>query len=274
MFKTTTLFLLLTLGTPLLSLAGNMIETRDGRGHITQIYLQGNKARIEIPNNQGYAVMDLDRNTMHVVIHKDRIVIDMSRYMKDQSNSVSAQTGKYIDNYLKTKGLGPIIAGYETEEQEIYSDGQYCGSVFVSLRAMNELDLRRFTRALDSVSEQIQKNITGMTGMQINNQMDNCSQAEESLLESLLNIGFPLKSIDKHRRLESVITRLVRNSQLPANAFVIPKHYTQTNPDKMMQDAFQNSAPSSAPNMQEMMKRLSPEDQEMIRRKMSQMQQY
>ena len=272
MIKIKTLSTLIALTLPLCSFAASMIESRDAQGNLTQIYLQGNKARIEMPDNQGFAIMDVQNKTMQVVMHRQRIVMDMSNYMKDQTSGSSQAGGAYIDSYLKSGGLGPKIAGYETEEQEVYADGQYCGSVFVSVRAMNELDLRRFARALESMSEKIQKNISAMTGMKMNQLMDPCTQAEKSLLDQLVNTGFPLKSIDGNRRTESVVTRLLRNSPLPANAFVIPQHYQLTHPAKMMRDAMQKMQ-SPQPNMQQMMNNLPPEAQQIMRERMRQMQQ-
>jgi len=272
MIKIKILATLSALTLPMLSFAASMIESRDAEGNLTQIYLQGNKARIEMPNNQGFAIMDVRNKTMQVVMHQQRMVMDMSDYMKGQAKGSSPKDGQYIDSYLKSRGLGPRIAGYETEEQEVYADGQYCGSVFVSVRAMNELDLRRFARALESMGEQIQQNVTAMTGIKINQMIDPCTQAEKNLLDQLVNTGFPLKSINRNRQTESVVTRLVRNSQLPANAFVIPQHYQRTNPAKMMQDAMQQIQ-RQQPNMQEMMNNLPPEAQQMMRQRMRQMQQ-
>jgi len=137
---------------------------------------------------------------------------------------------------------------------------------------MNELDLRRFARALESMGEQIQQNVTAMTGIKINQMIDPCTQAEKNLLDQLVNTGFPLKSINRNRQTESVVTRLVRNSKLPANAFVIPQHYQRTNPAKMTQGAMQQIQ-RQQPNMQEMMNNLPPEAQQMMRQRMRQMQQ-
>jgi len=239
MTKMKILATLIALSLPIISFAASMIESRDGRGAITRIYLDGNKARIEMPGNQGYSVMDIRKRTMYVVLHPQKAVMNMTEYMQS-AGSPPQSGGAYVDSFLQTKGLGPKIAGYETEEQEIYANNQYCGSVFVSVRAMNDLNLMPFAKALESMSQQIQQSITGMTGMQVNQMMDTCDQAEKNLLDQLVNIGFPLKSTNRNRQTDSVVTQLVRNTKLPANAFVIPKHYRVTTPAQMMQEAMQN----------------------------------
>jgi len=230
----------IALSLPALSFAASMIESSDGRGTITRIYMKGDKARIEMPGNQGYSVMNIRKKTMYVVLHPQRAVMNMSEYMQGGSNNAQQSGGTYVDSFLQTKGLGPRIAGYETEEQEIYANNQYCGSVFVSVQAMNDLNLRPFAKALESMGQQIQQSVTGITGMQMNQMLSTCDQAEKTLLDQLVNIGFPLKSIDKNRRTESVVTRLIRNTKLPAQAFVVPKQYRVVTPAQMMQEAMQN----------------------------------
>ena len=201
---------------PVVSMAATMIEAQDGQGNLSKIYLQGDKARIEMPDNKDFVIMDIRNQTMQFVMHDQRMVLNMNPPIKKQNNK-SLKTNKNQDNsYLKSKGPGPKIAGYTTEEQEIYAKGQYCGSVFISARAMNEPDIKHFSRALIDIEEQMQNNMTGMRAEQM---MDPCSQAENKLMNKLMNIGFPLKSIDGNRRVETVITRLVQNAKLPANAF-------------------------------------------------------
>lgn len=248
-----------------------MIESRDAQGKLTKIYLQNDKARIEMPANEGYVVMDVGNKTMHVVLHQKRMVMDMSNLIRGKT-SKSGQASSYVDSYLKSRGQGPKIAGYETEHQEVYADGQYCGSVFVSIRAMNELNLKRHAHALQTMGDQIEQNFSKLTGMNMNSMVDKCTQAEKNLLDKMMDIGFPLKSIDQNRRLESLVTRLLRNTKLPENAFVIPAQYQKTDPTKMMQEAI-NQTRKQIPNMKDMMNSLPPEAQEMMRQRMRQMQQ-
>jgi hypothetical protein len=256
--------ILIAFTSPVLSYAASMIESRDGQGHITKIYIQGDKARIQMPNSQGFAVMDVRNKTMQVVMHRQRMVMDMSSYMQGKSNA--SQPGKYVDSYLKTRGLGPKIAGYETEEQAIYVNNQYCGSVFVSVRAMNDLKLRPFAKALDDMGRQVQQNVTGMTGMQMNQVMDTCQQGEKILADQLFNIGFPMKSTYKNGRIESVITRLARNTKLPPNAFIIPKQYQVLTPTQMIQQSMRHMRQQSPMNVPNTRNDSQPLTREAIRR--------
>jgi hypothetical protein len=271
MLKTKFLLSLFLLLSPAISMAAAMIESRDGDGDITRIYIKGDKARIEMPRQEGFMVMDVRNKTMKVVMHKDRMVMDMSDLFKSSKGNSQQSSQPYVDSYIKTKGLGPTIAGFETEEYEVFGDGKYCGSAFVSVRALNDVGLRKFAKAFDEMTDQIERNMSGMFGGQIDQYMDPCDQADKKLTNQLESIGFPLKSIDKNRRLESVVTKISRNARLPANAFVIPKNYKQTNPSKMMNDAAQKMK-QMQPQMQNMMKNMPPEMRDMIKQQMQQYQ--
>lgn len=273
MLKMKLLSLSLALLLPLSSFAASMIESRDGQGNISQIFIEGDKARIELPRENAYIVMDVRNRTMHVVLHNERTVMDMSDLFQNSGSTGGGQSqGAYVDTYTKTRGLGPRIAGYETEEYEIYANNNYCGSLFVSVVAMNEIGLRKFARAFQEMTDQVEKNITGMTGMQMNQYMDPCDQANEKLSDQLQDIGFPLKAIDARRRLETLVTRIERNTRLPSNAFVIPAAYQKTNPAKMMKDAMQQMK-QMQPHMQEMMRNMPPEMREMMNQQMQNYQQ-
>jgi len=104
MIKIKILATLTALTLPMLSFAASMIESRDAEGNLTQIYLQGDKARIEMPNNQGFAIMDVRNKTMQVVMHQQRMVMDMSDYMKGQAKGSSPTDGHTLTAILNPGG--------------------------------------------------------------------------------------------------------------------------------------------------------------------------
>ena len=271
MLKTKFIFTLYILIFPTVSMAAAMIESSTGKGDISRIYIEGDKARIEMPHQEGYMVMDVKNKTMKVVMHDQRSVMDMSDLFKGNGENSQQSSQANTDSYIKTKGLGPKIAGFETEEYEFFGNGKYCGSVFVSVRALNDFGLNKFAKAFEKMASQAQENMTGMFGNQMDQFMDPCEQANKKLADQVENIGFPLKSIDKNRRIESVVTKIKRNVQLPANAFAIPKDYQVTSPSKMMNDAAQQMK-RMQPQMQNMMKNMPPEMREMMRKQMQQYQ--
>jgi len=271
MLKTLFIFSLYTLFFPTVSIAAAMIESSTGKGDISRIYIEGDKARIEMPRQEGYMVMDVKNKTMKVVMHDQRSVMDMSDLFKgnDKNSQQSSQTK--TDSNIKPKGSGPKIAGFNTEEYEIFANGKYCGSVFVSARALSDIGLKKFAKAFEKMAHQAQQKMTGMFGDQMNQFIDPCVQANKKLADQVESIGFPLKSIDKNRRIDSVVTKIKRKTQLPANAFLIPKDYQVTNPSKMMNDAAEQMK-RMQPQMQNMMKNMPPEMREMMEKQMQQYQ--
>jgi len=254
---------LLILALPVTAMAASMIETRDGQGHHSRIYIDGDRARVEMPEDEGYMVMDVKNNSMKAVIPKQRTVMDMSDMLKSHGNTAAGS--KHVNSSSKLKGSGPKIAGYATQQYDIYANGQYCGSSYVSAQAFNDLDMKKFAHAMQAMDQQIQEK---MSGMGLDQLTSACEQAEFQLSDKLQAMGFPLRFIDHNKKLLSEVTSISRNAKLPANAFAIPADYRVMNADKMMQDAVKQM-----PNMQELMKNMPPEAMEMMRKNMEKMNQ-
>lgn len=246
--------------------AAVLIKTKDSQHKLSTIYIDGDKARIEMPNNEGYIVMDLATNTMNAVIHKQRTILNMSEFLQD-SNKQSAPK-KYVDTYTKTMGLGPTIVGYETEEHALYANDKYCSSLFVSVEAMRDMGVKRFAHAFSRLEKNMDAKISAMTGMNSDAFTDPCDEAERKASLRLREIGFPLKSTDQSKRLISVVTKIDKKARLPKNAFMVPADYTVTDTSKMMNDAMQKMQPQ----MKEMMNNMTPEMQRMMQQQMQQYQ--
>lgn len=241
--------------------AAVLIQSRDGNNQTTSIFIEDNKARIEMPNREGYVVMDVANKTMKAVIHRHRSIMDMSDFLKNNTNSSPT---RYIDTYTKTMGLGPTIVGYETEQYGLYANDNYCGSLYVSVEAMRDMGVKKFARLFIDMQKNMQAKISQLTGGMDVMTEDPCTVAKAKASLKLRDLGFPLKSIDQNKRLESVIINVNKKARLPANAFLIPADYNVTNPSKIMNDAM--------PQMQHMMKNMTPEMREMMRQQMRQMQ--
>lgn len=250
--------------------AAVLIKTKDSQHKFSTIYIDGDKARIEMPNNEGYIVMNLTTNTMNAVIHKQRAILDMSEFLQDSKHQAAPK--KHVDTYTKTMGLGPTIVGYETEEHALYANDKYCSSLFVSVDAMRDMGVKRFAHAFSRLEKNMDSKISAMTGISTDAFTEPCDEAERKASLRLAEIGFPLKSIDQSKRLVSVVTKIDKKARLPKNAFILPADYTVTDPSKMMNDAMQKMQ-KMQPQMKEMMKNMTPEMQRMMQQQMQQYQQ-
>ena len=243
--------------------AADMIESIDTAGNLSRIYIEGDRAHMEMPQKQGYMVLDVKNNTMKAVIHEQRTVIDMSDLLKNKARAGSAD--KQVKSSMKSKGPGPEIVGYKTEQYDMYGNGKYCGSSFVSVAAVRDLGVKKFARAMQTMASQVKNR---MSGMGMNQFASSCQQAHMQLSDQLQDLGMPLRTVDENQRLQSEVKRISKNVKLPAGAFNIPADYQEVNPDKMIQDAMKQM-----PDMQEMMKNMPPEAMDMMRKRMQQMQQ-
>ena len=244
---------------PLGAMAATMIESRDGQGQRSQIYIDGQRAHMQMAENMGHMVLDVKNNTMKAVVHEQRTVMDMSDLLQGKPGAA----GQPVNSDVRPKGAGPKIAGYATRQYDVYASGKYCGSSYGSVDAMNELGLQKFARAMQTMSSQMRNTLSSITGGS-NPLASPCQQAQIQLSERAGDIGFPLRVIDASKHLVSEVTAIDKNAKLPANAFSIPSDYKVMNPNKMMQDAMKQ--------MPDMMKNMPPEAMEMMRQRMQDMQ--
>jgi len=249
--------------------AAILIQTRDAQHELSTIYIEGSKARIEMPNNEGYIVMDVATKTMNAVIHKQRTIMDMSEFLVANNNQSAPK--KYVDTYTKSMGLGPTVVGYETEQYALYANDNYCSSLFVSVEAMRDMGVKKFAEAFANMERNMDAKISAMTGMNMDAFSDPCDEAERKASLRLREIGFPLKSIDQNKRLVSIVTKINKKARLPKNAFMVPADYTVTDTSKMMNDAMQKMQ-KMQPQMKEMMNNMTPEMQRMMQQQMQQYQ--
>lgn len=246
--------------------AATLIQSKSAQNQITNIYISNNKARIEMPQKEGFIVMDVAKKTMQAVIHKERMIMDMSDLMKEGNTSTQ---GVYVDTYTKSMGLGPKIIGYETEEYALYANDNYCGSMYVSVEAMRDIGLKKFARAFLDMEKNMQTQISELTGGMNIITSDPCSEARSKTNMNLRDLGFPLKTTNKNKQFISIITKVNKNTRLPANAFVIPADYKVTNTAEMMGEA-KKQMQQMQPQLQEMMKNMTPEMRRMMQREMQQ----
>jgi hypothetical protein len=202
--------------------AATLIQSSNAHRSTTNIYIDGNRARVEMPHYNGFLVIDVGRKTIKAVLHHQRTVYDMSEFMQE---GYAPAAGRYVDTYTKTKGLGPSILGFETEEYALYANDKYCGSIYISVAAMREIGLKKFAHAFVQVNSNIDTKIANLTGSTSNQVTSNCTEAKRKAGLKLRDVGFPLKNVDQGKRMTSVITNIRKGARLPPNAFVIPANY-------------------------------------------------
>jgi len=218
--------------------AAVFIQTQNSQRKTTDFYIDGNRAHIVLPNREGHIIMDLDNRSVKAVLHASRTIVDMSEFL--QQNIYKPPT-KYVDTYTKTMGLGPTIMAYETEEYALYANDQYCGSLYVSVEAMRDMGVTKFARAFIEMEKNMRTKLHALSGMTTDTILSPCEESQRKANLKLRDLGFPLKSTNKNKRLNSVVTQVNKKAQLPANAFSIPSNYKLTDPSKIINDAIQHT---------------------------------
>lgn len=250
-----------------LSNAAVLIQTRDAQHQITTIYIEGNRARIDMPHNEGYVVIDIAQRIMNIISHHNQTIIDMSEFL--HNTAASTAPTKYIDTYTKTMGLGPTIIGYETEEYALYANNNYCGSLYVSVNAIRDMGVNKFIDAFTNMKRNMAAKMAALTGANLDQHIDPCVEAERKATQRARNMGFPLKRTDRNKRLDSEVIKINKNAHLPTNAFSIPSHYKMATPSSMMNSGMKDMH-RAQPHMQETMKHMTPEMRHMIQQQMQQ----
>ena len=247
--------------------AAVLIESRDQSGELTRIYLQDQKARIETASQDGFMVLDLSKKQLKLIIHEHKAILDLSDIFSTRSQTYNSE-GEFIDSYIESKGLGPRIAGYETEEYQIFSNDKYCGSAFVSVRAIQETGFRKFFTILSKLSDHIERKMAVKAFMP---QPSACDQAATNVGNQLLNTGFPLRFTSQHKQLRNEVTNINTRAALPANAFLIPASYQPTTPAELLTKA-SKQLKHMQPEMMQMLEAIPPEARELMFKQLQQMQ--
>ena len=247
--------------------AAVLIQSQDAQKQITNIYIEHYRARISMPKNEGFIVMDMKKKSMKAVMHEQKMVMDMSEFIQDTNSKTKADSR--VKSQIKKIGSGPKIAGYKTQGYVIYGNNKNCGTFYVSANAMSDLGIEKFAVALSNLDKNMQEKMSTITGMPTAHVLSTCDEAERQVSIKFKQIGFPLKTLNKNKQLESIVIKLDKNARLPKNAFTIPANYKVTSPAKMMNEAMQKMK-KMQPKMQEMMKNMAPEIREMMKQQMKQ----
>ncbi len=242
-----------------LVVAATMIEIKQGDGAIEKIFIDGMKIRIDSPNEPGYVVIDGDKETMHVVSHENKQVIDMSNMInRNKSGKQSKLNVKFV-----SKGSGPKIAGYPTKHYTIMVNGKKCSDEFMSKEILKDMGVQKTIEKMSILFSGM-----GPPGMDMMSGMDACMRAETKIGAEYIKYGYPMRSLDANGTLESEVIKLSRNVEPPAGGFNFPKDYKVVNMGQMMQgilgmqpEAAQNLLPDMDPEkmkqmMEQMMKQM------------------
>lgn len=256
--------------------AATMVEIDSEDGN-SRIYTEGHKGRMEIsggekmPDSKVFVIVDTKKDNVFVVMPESQTVIDMSNSLKDSVIKTDDQSNKTV---FKQVGAGPKIAGYKTIKFDYSTNGNHCGSIFVSKNALVDSGLRHMLgvlRKMATRANSFEQNV--MTNS------DPCEAADALLTAKIVKIGMPLRVLDADGTLKRLVTKIDKNAKLPPDAFKIPENYKIMKTGQMMQtaqDRIQENTPQFNNIMDQMQKsgNLPPDALEQLKRAKEMMEKY
>lgn len=205
--------------------AATLVEVKHAEG-LSRLYREGPAARMEMPGERGFVLMDTSRQTLFVVMPEQRMALDLS----DTLNSDGPGAGSPVNAAFSKEGGGPTIAGYRTYRYSYAVEGTRCGTVFASKEALEHAGMQDLFTMMERMASQAQAVANAFTSS-----TDPCQQADHKLGEKVQSVGAPMRVLDPGGALVSEITRIDRNATLPPNAFAVPAGYRVQDASQMLQ---------------------------------------
>jgi len=205
--------------------AATLVEVKHAEG-LSRLYREGPAARMEMPGERGFVLMDTSQQTLFVVMPEQRMALDLSDTLKADAPGA----GSPVNATFSKEGGGPTIAGYRTYRYSYTVEGTRCGTVFASKEALEHAGMQDLFAMMERMAGQAQAVASAFTS-----NTDPCQQADHKLGEKVQSVGAPMRVLDPGGAVVSEITRIDRNAALPPNAFAIPAGYRVQNASQMLQ---------------------------------------
>lgn len=152
------------------------------------------------------------------------------------------------------KGAGPKIAGYDTVHYQVMADGQLCSNEYLAPEALKVAHVKDFLNAMFTMS--ISRRKLMPFGMMAK---DPCFVAHTNAQLETLDIGIPMRSVDKNGNVMQEILEIKTDVEVAADMFTLPKGIeVQTEAEmmramqermKQMMQQRQQQTGNSQPNM-------------------------
>jgi hypothetical protein len=217
--------------------AATLVEVKHTEG-VSHIYRDGPAARMEMPGQSSFVVMNTAKQALFVVMPEQQMALDMSDTLK--SDAPGAAGG--VQATFNKEGGGPTIAGYRTQRYSYTVQGTQCGTVFASPEALEHAGMQELFTMMQRMAGQAQAVLSAF-----NTSTDPCQQADRRLGDKIQTIGAPMRVLDPRGTVVSEITRIDRNATAPENAFEVPSGYSIQNAAQMLR---------MLPNVQQFMQQM------------------
>lgn len=240
--------------------ADTLIRILTDEGNITEVKSNGTTTRIEMAPEPGYVLINHIKHSVYIIIPEEKMIMNMSA--KTPTNNIMAK----LDIKIRAVGNGPKIAGYATKKYTLTANGDDCGIIYGSKKALKNKNIRNIYNAVNEMVD----NQNSMMG-EMSQMMDACDRAETDLSEQTKIMGLPLKTVDKNGSVTSEIKSINTHAKISASAYKLPSGYRMTSMENEMLN-MQNKMP----NIEQMMQsgQISPEDMKQLQEMQNMLKQF
>jgi hypothetical protein len=261
---------LLLLSSPLLQ-AATVIEVQRNND-LNTVVTDGKFARMNMSASE-YVIVDYMKQTVKVVNTQKQQIM-----MLDAAELASTNNGPLVRTSIQRLGEGIKVAGYPTQKYSYSANGKTCGLIYGSMDVYQKQGIKELFQALKVMMDKQRAVLGGLVSM-----VDDCTLADMRLSDHVKKVGAPMRT-DKNGRVQTEIKSIKYGVNLPADTFVIPASYKAiTLQDKISSASTVSSGDShrsaqhnlqGPAQAQPMMRQMSPQMMEQLRRNQGNMRQY
>ena len=220
------------------------IGIQSGDGSDSTISSNGLFAKMQDSQQPTYVIIDYQKSLFSMVDPQRQKAMQATANDFASMGSV-ATTPVKLD--LKKAGNGPSIASYASQKFTLSVDGQHCSTIFGSQAVLKKKGMQPLLDAMTQLQQQSQRMLSGLRGA-----VDPCTQAGLQMAKYFKVTGAPLRILDKNDQLESQITSINDNKNLPANTYDIPANFERINIKDQMGQSSQSMPQGLGDDMPDM----------------------
>ena len=205
--------------------------------NMTQLLTNGEMARINARGSDEYMLVNFKTDTIYSVTPGKKQIFNLS----DSMPSISSMFSPQLRVKLKPLGKGPAIAGYPTDRYRLSANGEECGSVFASREALKGTAVETVYGSIKTMADHHRQSLGGFAAL-----VPVCQLAQMELGAKLQKIGAPMRILDKTGRVESEITKIIKNARVEPQYYAYPAKYRSVSVTEKLESILKQSLQSES----------------------------
>jgi hypothetical protein len=207
--------------------ADTVIEFKNNNTQ-SQFLTNGTKARINTRDKDDYMLVNFDKNAIYSVTPETRQITNFS----DSLPSISGIKPPAVRLKLTPQGNGPVIAGFRTHKYRFSANGEHCGSLYASIDALKGTDIENMFETMKSMADSHLQSLGAFAAL-----IPVCQMAQMEFADILPEIGAPMRIVNKEGRIDTEITKILKNAAVEAHNYSFPADYELVSTEEKIEQA-------------------------------------